>query len=286
MIKLDVQKKLHGSGGDFELDVQWEITEGEIVAVSGNSGAGKTSLIKIIAGLLKPNSGKILVSDEAWYNKENKINLTPQKRDIGFVFQDYVLFPNMTVRENLEYALPKNNDPKYIDDLLKMVHLENLATQKPNILSGGQKQRIALCRAIIQRPKILLLDEPLAALDTKMRKKLQNDIMNMHSLFKPTILIVSHDPAEIVHLASEMIILENGKITCKNKPIEIFREETNSLQITLKGIIIAKDDQFITLFADNRVQRIPVSQTELDYLQKGDEVSITSSEWTLTSSKN
>jgi molybdate transport system ATP-binding protein len=167
MIKIDITKKLHGPVGDMRLYVRLSIKEGEFLALTGHSGSGKTTFLRVLAGL-ENAQGFIKVGDEIWL--DGKKSTPPQKRKIGFVFQDYALFPNMSVEENLLFV---NNDKALADYLLEITELDKLKKRLPNSLSGGQKQRVSLCRALMNRPKILLMDEPLSALDPAMRLKLQ-----------------------------------------------------------------------------------------------------------------
>ncbi|MEA3512917.1 MAG: ABC transporter ATP-binding protein, partial [Campylobacterota bacterium] len=159
MIKIDINKKLHGSNGEMDLDINLEITKGDFVALAGLSGSGKTTLLRILAGL-EDADGTLKIDDDVWL--DGKFCLPPQKRKIGFVFQDYALFPNMSVLDNLLYV---QKDKELADKLLEMTELSELKKRLPNSLSGGQKQRVSLCRAMMNRPKLLLMDEPLSALD-------------------------------------------------------------------------------------------------------------------------
>lgn len=211
MIELDFQKKLIGAEGPFELGAHITIEKNEIAVLSGASGAGKTTILRLLAGIDQPDAGYIKVDGATWFDKERRVQLSPQKRSIGFVFQNFALFPTMTVRRNLEYAAPVRNDPG-IEKLLKMVELEELQDRFPEKLSGGQQQRVALARALVRRPKILLLDEPLSALDPAMREKLQDEILLLHKELDLTILLVSHDPCEIERLATRVLIIDGGAI--------------------------------------------------------------------------
>ncbi|MEM7382390.1 MAG: ATP-binding cassette domain-containing protein, partial [Bacteroidota bacterium] len=160
MISLDVQKKLHSAEGEMTLELDLQISEGHLVTIYGESGAGKTTTLRILSGLLKPDRGMIAVDGITWFDSEKEICLSPQQRNTGFVFQDYALFPNMTVLENLQFASKSKTDKIAIDRLLDLMELGALQHRKPDSLSGGQQQRVALARALVQRPKILLLDEP------------------------------------------------------------------------------------------------------------------------------
>ena len=209
MISIDIHKKLQGSSANMSLDVKLNIEENSFVAISGKSGSGKTTLLRILAGLEEAN-GTLHVEDKIWLDAKN--SLAVQERNIGFVFQDYALFENMSVEENLLFV---NKDKELAKHLLKLTELTELTKRLPNTLSGGQKQRVALCRAFMRRPKLLLMDEPLSALDPSMRAQLQNDILKLHNEFKTTTIMVSHDPSEIYKLASRVIVLEDGKITSR-----------------------------------------------------------------------
>ena len=206
MICLDLKKQLHGINGDFNLNFKIEINEGDFVSLSGKSGSGKTTILRILAGLESSNSA-IKVNNEIWQN--DKIFKKVQKRDIGFVFQDYALFPNMSVEQNLLYV---NNDKNLANKLLEMTHILGLKDLYPNNLSGGQQQRVALCRAFMKKPKILLLDEPLSALDKSTREQIQDEIIKLHKEFKTTTILVSHDQDEIDKLCNKQIFIDNGTI--------------------------------------------------------------------------
>jgi molybdate transport system ATP-binding protein len=218
MIHIDVNKKLHGADGVFDLRFASAINSGELVTLYGPTGSGKSSVLKVIAGLMKPEQGKIVVAGETWFDSENRINLRTQHRNIGMVFQDYSLFPHMTVRGNLEYALGKNSEPSIVDELLDASELKNLEDKKPHLLSGGQKQRVALARALVRKPSVLLLDEPLSALDRAMRLKLQEYILLFHERMKLTTILVTHDLSEAAKMSRRMLTLEGGAIVSDGPP--------------------------------------------------------------------
>ena len=156
MIHLDIKKTLLAPDGDINFTINLSVEKGQLVTLYGESGAGKTCTLRMLAGLLTPDQGSISVNGQHWYDSKSKVNLSPQKRKIGYVFQDYALFPHLTVKQNLEFALLKGQSQQKIQDLLKIVELENLQNRKPETLSGGQKQRVALARALVQEPEILL----------------------------------------------------------------------------------------------------------------------------------
>jgi molybdate transport system ATP-binding protein len=226
MIDVRLKKKLHSASGPMNLDVDFSIGKGELVTLYGPSGAGKTSILRMLSGLSKPDDALITANGVTWFDSTNKINLPPQRRNIGIVFQDDALFPNMTVKGNLLYALPKGEPVTKIDELLELMELSNLHDKKPVYLSGGQRQRVALARAIVRRPDILLLDEPLSALDTTLRLKIQDYILNVHRQFHLTTILVTHDILEVIRLSSRVLMIENGKIIKEGIPRDILPLDT------------------------------------------------------------
>jgi len=210
MIKLKIEKKLHGPDGVMNFDVSLWIPGGTFCAVTGDSGSGKTSLLRMIAGLTRPEGGSIVVNGETWFDSSLKINLHAKKRSTGFVFQDFALFPSMTVKENIAYASGRRSE---VDELIGIMELGELEKRYPEKLSSGQKQRVALARALARKPSILLLDEPLSALDSGLRYRLQDELVRAHRSFGCTIILVSHDIPGILNMADRIICLENGRIT-------------------------------------------------------------------------
>ena len=206
------------------------------MAVYGPSGAGKTTLLRIIAGLTPADTGFIGIEGEVWLDTSRRIELPTRHRPIGFVFQDFALFPNLTVRQQLEYALPHRKESAIVDELLELMELQQLSNLRPGMLSGGQQQRVAVARAIARRPKLLLLDEPLSALDDEMRTRLQEYILTAHRHFGLTTLLVSHHLPEVLRLADKAIVLENGKITAQGEPSHLFAGRTMTITITSKNL--------------------------------------------------
>jgi molybdate transport system ATP-binding protein len=223
MIKIQIKRTLEGADGPLHLNFETQISDGEIVSLYGPTGSGKSSVLRMIAGLMKPDDGVIDVDNSLWYHKGMNLSLKTQHRNIGMVFQDYALFPNMTVRENLEFALSKSQNNKVIDELLEIAGLENLQDKKPGILSGGQKQRVALTRALVRKPSVLLLDEPLSALDSEMREKLQEYILQFHTQFNLKTILVSHDFPEVHKMSNRVLVLEGGQIVRDCAPKELIK---------------------------------------------------------------
>ncbi len=272
MIKIDINKKLHGSSGQMDLNIDLDIKEGDFVALSGKSGSGKTTLLRILAGL-EEAKGTIQVADELWL--EGKRSLAPQKRKIGYVFQDYALFPNMSVEENLLFV---NKDRALADHLLAMTELGELKNRLPNTLSGGQQQRVSLCRAMMNRPKLLLMDEPLSALDPAMRTKLQNEILTLHKEFGTTTIMVSHDPSEIYRLASRVLVLDQGEIINDGRAKDVLLKTQGSQKFSFEGELldITKVDVIYIAIVSigQQLVEVVVSSDEAKNLKIGQSVTV------------
>lgn len=214
-LSLAVEAPLTGPEGPFALRVALEIAQGDFVVLTGPSGAGKTTLLRLIAGLAQPARGRVALAGQVWCDTAQGINLPVRCRPIGFVFQDYALFPNMTAAQQIAFALPDLAAPARaarVAELLQLAGLSALAGAYPARLSGGQKQRLALVRALARRPGLLLLDEPLSALDPETRARLQTDLRRMHDHFGATTVMTSHDPAEAARLADRVLRLDAGQL--------------------------------------------------------------------------
>lgn len=225
MLEIDVKRKMLTSEGVHTLHIKESIDIHELLCVFGKSGAGKTTLLRIIAGLTQPEEGYIAFNGTTWFDSKNKINIPPQKRNIGYMFQNYALFPNMNVEKNIIFGQKERNQEE-IENLLSIFDLQTLRKQNPNKLSGGQKQRVALARALASHPSILLLDEPLSALDMEMRMSLQREISKAHEISNVLTILVTHDVDEVFALAHKVLLIENGKIAKYGTPGEVFSGET------------------------------------------------------------
>ena len=280
MIILNLKKTLDATDGKMELNVSIDIKKNSLTTIFGESGAGKTSILRMISGLMDPDSGHIDVNGKTWYNSSAGINLKIQNRRIGYVFQDYALFPNMTVKENLSYALKKRQDTAIVSELLDIIELENLKNRKSGTLSGGQKQRVSLARALVGNPEILLLDEPLSALDEGIRSKLQDYILRVHEKYKLTTILVSHDLPEIFKLSDQIFLLKNGKIERSGTPTEVFLSNNISGKYRFTGTIIEKTKNdvvhVIGVLVGNNLIKVIATEDEGDSLKLGDKVMVVS----------
>ncbi len=278
MIDINISKELQFAEGKKQLFVDVHLQPNAITALYGNSGAGKTTLLKIIAGLIKPEMGIVIVNNEVWFDTKQNINLSPQQRSIGFVFQDYALFPNMTVLENLHYAAGKKKDENLIHHLIEMVSLRAFLNTKPAQLSGGQQQRVALIRALVRKPQLLLLDEPLAALDSKMRQSLHAALQQLQKELQFTALLVSHDIGEVYSLAKHVIHLEEGNVVFKGTPHQLFGASGLSSKLQLPAevwnIIPNGAIYIVELLAGMNVVKITADADEIIDVKTGDTVLI------------
>ncbi len=281
MIELELKKHLLTSEGGITLDIGFAVAPGEFVALFGKSGVGKTTLLRIIAGLDTPDEGRLVVNGETWLDTARRIHLAPQKRGVGLVFQDYALFPNLTVRGNLEFALANRKERGHVEELLDMMDLRELQHRKPSTLSGGQQQRVALARALVRRPRLLLLDEPLSALDAETRLRLQDEILRIHTVFNITTLIVSHDLGEVFKLAKRVLVIEQGRIVRTGRPAEVFSNRNNisgKLQFTGEVLEIEPSDVIyaVSVLVGNQIVKVIATQEEVHNLRIGDKVMLLS----------
>ena len=203
-------------------NVELKVAKGEYFVVLGPTGAGKTLLLELIAGFHKPDSGRI------WIDNMDVTFLPPEKRGVGFVPQEYMLFPHMTVFENVEFGLkvrkvPKAERERRVEQTLEFMGLSHLRDRLPMTLSGGEQQKTALARALVIEPKILLLDEPLSALDTNTRKKMQKELKKIHEELKVTTIHVTHDQIEAFVLANRLAVMKDGTIIQTGSPEQVFR---------------------------------------------------------------
>lgn len=278
VIDIDIEKMMLTANGPMNLAVRTTIPSGELIALFGESGSGKTTLLRILAGLVSPDKGFIKFRNTVWFDSDKQINIAPQQRNVSLMFQDFALFPNMTVEQNIQFAQPERDNTS-VNELLDNFGLTEFRKRKPNGLSGGQKQRVALARALARKPQLLLLDEPLSALDAEMRHALQDEIAKAHSLSGVTTLMVSHDLNEVFRLASQVICIENGVITRNGKPETVFSDNSISGKVQITGQIarIEKQDTIyvVTVISgNNQIIKVIAFENDLENLKIGDRVMV------------
>jgi molybdate transport system ATP-binding protein len=280
MMRAKLLKNFKGTKGGIQLDLDLEISDGQLIALYGPSGAGKTSVLRMLAGLLKPDDGHIAVGDTTWYDQDRNIHQKPQRRDIGYVFQDYALFPHLSVLQNLEFAAQSLEDKERVEELIGIMELRSLSARKPDTLSGGEKQRVALARALVRRPRLLLLDEPLAALDMKIRMKLQDHILEVHRRYALITILVSHDLGEIHKLSDWVCEIKAGKIIRQGPPSKLFAGEHLSGKFKFTGEVLKLDPQevvvIVSVLIQNAVVKVIAQPEEVRGLRPGDRVIVAS----------
>ncbi|MEW6562791.1 MAG: ATP-binding cassette domain-containing protein [Pseudomonadota bacterium] len=276
MFRLNISKRLQSAHGAFNLDVRLDIEPGEFVTLFGPSGAGKTTLLRCLAGLEQADAGSLHANGTVWFDRAAGVHLPPQHRRIGYMFQGYALFPNMTVRGNLEFARPPGGDPRRVDELIEMMGLGALQSRKPATLSGGQQQRVALARALASEPVMLLLDEPFSALDAAMRLHLQEEVLRLQRHYGLTTVMVSHDLSEVYRLSQRVAVLEEGRLTRYGSPAEVFGSSGADGKFTFVGEVLSIDPAdvvfAVTLLVGNQLVRVIASADEAAALSPGDRV--------------
>ena len=250
MIEIQILHPLQSADGIMELKVDIQIPGQQIIGLYGPSGAGKTTILRTLAGLFHPQKGKITVNGLVWLDTEQKMHLKPQMRKVGFLFQDYALFPNMTVERNLQYALAPNQSQSRVEELLEMMEIGALRQQYPLHLSGGQRQRVALARALVQAPEILLLDEPFTALDSELRRRLQSSMLEVHQKLNLTTILVTHDENDLHRMADQVIHLKAGKVVQQGPPHQVLPSSSHKMVGIVKAIEEVSDRFEIKLLAE------------------------------------
>ena len=228
MLKVNIQKELK----EFELDVGFELKKRRL-GILGPSGCGKSMTLKSIAGIVDPDKGVVSLTtneETVYFDSNKKINLKPQKRNVGYLFQNYALFPNMTVEENIAVGLSKDDDGKIVSEMIKRFHLDGLENRYPRQLSGGQQQRVALARILAYSPDVILLDEPFSAMDTFLKEQLRLELVKMLNDFDGFSIMVTHNRDEAFQFCDELIVLDEGKIIAKGDTHEVF-ENPRKVQV-------------------------------------------------------
>lgn len=231
-LSIDISKRYK----DFSLQVKLE-TDGRRLGLLGASGCGKSMTLKCIAGIEKPDRGSIQVNGRALFDSEKKINLIPQRRKVGYLFQNYALFPNMTVAQNIGCGLKGDRKEKLpvIRNMVEMLHLEGLENRYPSQLSGGQQQRVALARILAYEPDVLMLDEPFSALDAFLKESLLEELLETLKLYKGDIIIVSHNRDEIYSLCESLAIIDNGSLVRRGDTGKVFKDPQKLAAARLTG---------------------------------------------------
>jgi molybdate transport system ATP-binding protein len=193
----------------FDLDVSFACQTEKMLVMIGPSGGGKTTVIRMLAGLETPDAGRVVFGDEVWFDSDRHINLKPQKRRLGYVFQDYSLFPHLNLFDNAAFAAV---DKKEVDELFNLFKIIHLRKRKPHMVSGGERQRCAICQALARHPRLLLLDEPFSALDVVTRRGLREELKSLKGTLSCPVIYVTHDINEALFLADEILPLVEGKI--------------------------------------------------------------------------
>ena len=255
--------------GIQKIEANLQIPLGEYVSISGISGSGKTTFLRLISGLIQPQNGTIYWGEQVWHDTKNKQCIPPQERNIGMVFQDYALFPNMNTLDNIIFACKEKVEKKYLHSILDTLGLDNYLPRYPHQLSGGQQQRVAIARALISKPALLLLDEPFSALDESLKKTIQSFIYEIHKQNSMTTLVVSHQISEIKPYAHRFLQFENEKLLDYH-----YLEKKN---LSLQGILISKEMSAsemsqVTLLYDDKTYQFPFPSSELEKLNIGDKI--------------
>lgn len=231
---VDIEKRL----GDFRLAAQFE-TEGGTLGLLGASGCGKSMTLKCIAGIEKPDRGRIVLDGETLFDSDQKINLPPQRRKVGYLFQNYALFPNMTVRQNILCGLHGEKDKAKretaLREAVRLLRLDGLEGLRPCQLSGGQQQRAALARILVSRPRVLLLDEPFSALDSHLREKLQLELRELLGQFGRDVVMVTHSRDEAYHMCRKLAVMDDGRLLAVKDTKALFADPGSVCACALTG---------------------------------------------------
>lgn len=233
MLDIRISKQLR----DFSLDLEIDVPGG-VTVLFGRSGAGKSMTLACIAGLATPETGHIIVNGRPYFDSRAHVNLPPQQRHVGYVTQDYLLFPHLNVWQNVAFGLIQQSREErkvIVQEALAWLGLEELAKQKPRELSGGQQQRVALARALVTRPEVLLLDEPFSALDNPTRIRLRQDLLKLQRELNIPVLFVTHDLAEACLLGEHMAVVAEGRLLQLDTPACVRERPANALVAELVG---------------------------------------------------
>lgn len=268
----------HFDGFPAVNNVSLDIYKGELFSILGGSGCGKTTLLRMLAGFEQPSSGRILIDGV------DMADVPPYERPVNMMFQSYAIFPHMSVADNVAYGLKKEGLPKIevrsrVDEMLELVQLTEFARRKPRQLSGGQRQRIALARALVKRPKVLLLDEPLAALDKKLREHTQFELMNIQDRTGVTFIVVTHDQEEAMTLSTRIVVMQEGRFIQCGTPKEIYEYPVNRYVADFFGTINLFEGKVTRVDGDNLTIRCDGVNTDVkarsaDLINRSDRLTV------------
>ena len=251
-LKVNIQKKLK----EFDLEVDFELKKG-CLGILGPSGCGKSMTLKSVAGIVNPDNGFISFNNEGnetvYFDSDKKINLKPQKRNVGYLFQNYALFPNMTVEENVAAGLSKDDDKSIVSDMIRRFHLQGLEKRYPRQLSGGQQQRVALARILAYSPDVILFDEPFSAMDTYLKEQLRIELVKLLNDFDGLSILVTHDRDEAFQFCDELLILDEGRIIAKGNTHELFE---NPKRVQVARLTGCKNISKIEIIDDYHVKAL------------------------------
>jgi molybdate transport system ATP-binding protein len=253
-VEVDIEKKFYGrkhgkkaEKPSFSMHCSFDASS-DFIVLFGCSGSGKTTAIRCIAGLEKPDAGSIRINDIIYFDSKKKINLPPQKRKIGYMFQENALFPHMNVRQNIEFGLKGLNPmekKERVNEMLDLVGIEELEFAYPDELSGGQKQKVALARALAPDPEVLLLDEPFSSLDTVVRLKLRKELRTIQKRLGIPVIFITHDPVEAFTMADRMVVFDDGRVQQKGSPEDVFYHPKSRYVAELVGFSNLFDDAVV-----------------------------------------
>ena len=225
VLQVDIRTRLESDkSGSFALDVNFTVPDG-ITILFGPSGSGKTTTLRAIAGIVTPDQGNVSIGDHTYFDSQAGINLSIQKRRVGYVFQDYALFPHLTAEQNVLYGIKEQSAGKGREQaraMLALFRIEHVRHRYPENMSGGEQQRIALARALASDPAVALLDEPLSAVDFETRSGLLDEIALAQARVRIPFIYVTHNTAEALRLGTQAVVLQQGKVTATGQPSEVF----------------------------------------------------------------
>jgi molybdate transport system ATP-binding protein len=291
--------KRFGKGPAIESDLRRPGDRFSITVLFGPSGCGKTTTLRCLAGLDRPEEGRITFGEAVWFDAERQVFLRPQQRGIGYLFQEYALFPHLTVAGNITYGLSdlsRDAQRQRVADVLDLFHLGGLEDRYPHQVSGGEQQRIALARVMVRRPRLLLLDEPLSALDQTTREQLRPELRRLLVHFGVPVILVTHDRAEAMALAHHLLVLDRGRVRQEgavdevfNRPADVEVAQIVGMMNVQPGRIVNAQDGLVTVAVGDRqlVALAPTSPAEEVYVCiRAEEVALEKGNATLASPRN